>query len=125
MIRHLRDDRTMGCFDFGIQFLDPDRMTYWGTHRDASFWIENANVESSEAEASFHTVARLTLLPRSRLGPEDSDATYFDVTGHSTPDSTLGSINRARWPPRPGRRSAGPQGEPVETEHRVSRPRER
>jgi len=98
MIRHLREDRTMGCFDFGIQFLDPDRMTYWGKHRDASFWIENASVEWSEAEAPFHTVARLTLLPHSRLGPEESDATYFDVNGHSTPDSTpLGSINRARW----------------------------
>jgi hypothetical protein len=107
MIRHLREDRTMGCFDFGIQFLDPDRMTYWGKHRDASFWIENASVEWSEAEAPFHTVARLTLLPRSRLGPEESDATYFDVTGHSTPDSTpLGSINRARWPAEVASRKA-------------------
>jgi hypothetical protein len=107
MIRHLREDRTMGCFDFGIQFLDPDRMTYWGKHRDASFWIENASVEWSEAEARFHTVARLTLLPRSQLGPEESDATYFDVTGHSTPDSTpLGSINRARWPAEAASRKA-------------------
>jgi hypothetical protein len=107
VIRHLREDRTMGCFDFGIQFLDPDRMTYWGKHRDASFWIENASVEWSEAEAPFHTVARLTLLPRSWLGPEESDATYFDVTGHSTADSTpLGSINRARWPAEVASRKA-------------------
>jgi hypothetical protein len=107
IIRHLREDHTMGCFDFGIQFLDPDRMTYWGKHRDASFWIENASVEWSEAEARFHTVARLTLLPRSQLGPEESDATYFDVTGHSTPDSTpLGSINRARWPAEAASRKA-------------------
>jgi hypothetical protein len=107
MIRHLREDGKMGCFDFGIQFLDADRMTYWGKHRDASFWIENASVEWSEAEAPFHTVARLTLLPRSRLGSEESDATYFDVTGHSTPDSTpLGSINRARWPAEVASRKA-------------------
>ncbi len=97
----------MGRFDFGIQFLDADKMTYWGKHRDADFWIENASVEWSEAEAPFHTVARLTLLPRSRLGPEESDATYFDVTGHSTPDSTpLGSINRARWPAEVASRKA-------------------
>ena len=107
LIRHLREDRTMGRFDFGIQFLDADKMTYWGKHRDADFWIENASVEWSEAEAPFHTVARLTLLPLSRLGPEESDATYFDVTGHSTPDSTpLGSINRARWPAESASRKA-------------------
>jgi len=107
LIRHLREDGKMGCFDFGIQFLDADRMTYWGKHRDASFWIENASVEWNEAEAPFHTVARLTLLPHSRLAPEESDATYFDVTGHSTPDSTpLGSINRARWPAEVASRKA-------------------
>jgi hypothetical protein len=99
LIRHLSEDRRMGCFDFGIQFLDADKMRYWGKHRDASFWIENASVKWNEAEAPFHTVARLTLLPHSRLSPEESDAIYFDVTGHSTPDSMpLGSINRARWP---------------------------
>jgi hypothetical protein len=98
LIRHLREDRTMGCFDFGIQFLNADKMTYWGRRRDPSFWIENASVEWNEAEAQFHTIARLTLLPNSQLSPEESDATYFDVTGHSMPESTpLGSINRARW----------------------------
>src|SRR6202043_3851720 len=51
-----------------------------------------------EAQAPFHTVAKLTLLPNSQLTPKESDATYFDVTGNSTPDSTpVGSINRARW----------------------------
>src|ERR1700730_5514774 len=98
LIRHLREDGKMGCFDFGIQFLDADRMTYWGKHRDASFWIENASVEWNEVEAPFHTVARLTLLPNSQLSSEDSAATYFDVTGNAMPDSTpVGSINRARW----------------------------
>jgi hypothetical protein len=83
---------------FGFQFLDADRMTYWGQRRDANFWIENASVEWNEAEAPFHTVARLTLLPKSQLGLDAGEATCFDVTGHSTPDSTpLGSINRARW----------------------------
>src|SRR5712664_1543726 len=67
LIRHLKEDDKMSGFDFGIQFLDVDRMTYWGKHRDASFWIENASVEWSEAEAPFHTVARLTLLPDSQL----------------------------------------------------------
>jgi len=97
LIRHLKEDSKMSCFDFGIQFLDADKMTYWGKHRDASFWIENASIKWNETEAPFYTVARLTLLPNSQLTSEESDATYFDVTGNSTPDSTpVGSINRAR-----------------------------
>jgi hypothetical protein len=72
-------------------------MTYWGKRRDANFWIENASVEWNEAEAAFHTVARLTLLPKSQLQMDAGEATYFDVTGNSTPDSTfIGSVNRAR-----------------------------
>ena len=97
----------MSAFDFGIQFLDVDRMTYWRKRRNADFWIENASVEWNEIEAPFHTVARLTLLPCSRLSPEESAATYFDVTGHSTPDSApVGSINRARWPAEVASRKA-------------------
>ena len=91
----------MSSFDFGVQFLDPDRMTYWGKRQDANFWIENASIEWNEAEAPFHTIARLTLLPKSQLQPDAAEAIYFDVTGNSTPDSTpVGSINRARWPRR-------------------------
>jgi hypothetical protein len=89
----------MSGFDFGLQFLGPDRMTYWSKRRDANFWIENESVEWNEAEAPFHTVARLTLPSKSELRLEAGEATYFDVTGNSTPDSMpLGSINRARWP---------------------------
>ncbi len=47
----------MSGFDFGLQFLDADRMTYWGQRRDASFWTENASLEWKETEAPFHTVA--------------------------------------------------------------------
>jgi hypothetical protein len=105
--RHLEDDGKMSSFDFGLQFLDADRMTYWGSRQDANFWIENASVEWNEMEAPFHTVARLTLLPKSELRAEASEAIYFDVTGHSTPDSTpLGSINRARWPAEVASRKA-------------------
>src|SRR5206468_4030486 len=99
LIRHLEEDSKMSVFDFGLQFLDANTMTYWGKRRDANFWIENASVEWKEAEASFHTVARLTLLPKSQLQPDAAEAAFIDVTGNSTPDSTpLGSINRARWP---------------------------
>jgi len=98
LIRHLNEDSTMSGFDFGLQFLDADRMTYWGKRQDANFWLENASVAWNEAEAPFHTVARLTLLPTSQLSLEAGEATYIDVTGHATPDSMpLGSINRARW----------------------------
>jgi len=49
----------MSFFDFGVQFLDTGKMTYWGKVHDANFWIENASLEWNEAEAPFHTVARL------------------------------------------------------------------
>ncbi len=72
-------------------------MTYWGKRYDVNFWIENASVKWKETEAPFHTVARLTLLPQSQLRPDAGETIYFDVTRHSTADSTpLGSINRAR-----------------------------
>jgi hypothetical protein len=107
LVRHLKQDARMSGFDFAVQFLDVDKMTYWGKPRDASFWIENASVEWSESEAPFHDVARLTLLPNSQLSPEESAAVYFDVTGNSTPDSTpVGSINRARWPAEVASRKA-------------------
>ncbi len=98
LVRHVNEDGKMSGFDFGVQFLDAETMTYWGKRQDANFWVENASIEWNEAEAPFHTVARLTLLPQSQLRPEEGEATYFDVTGNATPDSApLGSINRARW----------------------------
>ncbi len=68
LVRHLETDSQMSCFDFALQFLDTESMTYWGRKRDANFWIENASVEWKESQAPFHTVARLTLLP-SRSSP--------------------------------------------------------
>jgi len=107
LIRHVQEDGKMSSFDFSVQFLDTDRMKYWGKLRDANFWIENASVEWKEAEAPFHTIARLTLLPKSHLRPDVAEATYIDVTGNSTPDSTpVGSINRARQPAEVASRKA-------------------
>ncbi len=98
LLRHVNKDSTMSSFDFGVQFLDADQMTYWGKQLDSDFWIENASVEWKESESPFYTIAKLTLLPKSQLGADEEAATYFDVTGNSTPDSTpVGSINRARW----------------------------
>src|SRR5882672_11091219 len=97
----------MSSFDFGVQFLDVDKMTYWGKPRDANFWIENASIKWHEEEAPFHTIARLTLLAKSHLQQDADAATYIDVTGNSTLDSTpLGSINRARWPAEVASRKA-------------------
>jgi len=110
LIRHLNEDSKMSSFDFGVQFLNPERMTYWGQRRDANFWIENASIKWKEAEAPFHTIARLTLLPKSHLQPDAAEETYIDVTGNSTADSTpLGSINRARWPAEVASRKARQQ----------------
>jgi hypothetical protein len=105
--RHVNEDSKMSAFDFGLQFLDIEKMTYWGKRQDANFWIENASVDWNEAEAPFHVVARLTLLAKSQLPPEAANAAYIDVTGNSTPDSTpLGSINRARRPAEVASRKA-------------------
>src|ERR1700730_11441261 len=105
--RHLDEDSKMSGLAFGLQILDADKMTYWVSRRDANFWIENASVEWNEAEAPFHTVGRLTLLPKSQLRPDASEATYFDVTGNSTSDSMpVGSINRPRWPAEVASRKA-------------------
>jgi len=98
LVRHLEADTAMSCFDFGLQLLDTQAMTYWGRRRDANFWIENASVEWKESQAPFHNVARLTLAAGSELAPAACEAWHIDVTENSTPDTTpLGSINRARW----------------------------
>jgi hypothetical protein len=98
LIRHLKEDGKMSSFDFGVQFLDADRMTYWGKRYDDAFWTENASIKWKESEVPFHSVARLTLLANSQLSREAGDRVYFDVTGHCTADSQpVGSINRARW----------------------------
>src|SRR6266481_433648 len=63
LIRHLNEDSKMSAFDFGLQFLDRHRMTYWGKRRDANFWIENASIEWNEVVAAAQAVARYTLPP--------------------------------------------------------------
>jgi hypothetical protein len=98
LIRHLNEDTKMSCFDFGLQFLDTEQMTYRGKRRDAEFWIENPSIEWREAQAPFHTVGRLTLLPRSQLSADESAAMYIDVTENSMPaNMPVGAVNRARW----------------------------
>jgi catalase len=97
LVRHLSDDGKTSSFDFGVQFLDTSKMTYHGKHYDTNFWIENASVEWHESESPFHTIATLKLLPKSALSAEDGEKVFFDVMGHTTPDSQpVGSINRAR-----------------------------
>jgi hypothetical protein len=97
--RHLNEDTKMSAFDFALQFLDTERMTYRGMRRDASFWIENASVEWQEQHSPFHPVARLTLVPKSELPKHASESLYFDVTGNSESDTApVGSINRTRCP---------------------------
>ena len=98
LVRHVNEDARMSTFDFALQLLDPARMTYRGAVQDPSFWIENATVEWKESEAPFHQVGRLRLLPKSVLGPAETEAFSIDVTEHSTPETKpIGSINRARW----------------------------
>ena len=97
LIRHLNEDARMASFDFGLQLLDTASMTRWGMRKPASFWVENATVEWKEAQAPFHIVGRLTLLPQSSISPTECDTHFIDVTTNSTPETQpLGSVNRAR-----------------------------
>jgi hypothetical protein len=69
--------------------------------------LDDFDSPDDAAQAPFHTVARLSLLAKSQLGLDAAEATYIDVTGNSTPDSTpLGSINRARRPAEVASRKA-------------------
>jgi len=98
LVRHLNEDEQMSSFDFAVQLLDAERLTYWGLRRSLSFWIENASVDWNEAQAPFHVIGRLTLVAKSQLTDQQLAAMYIDVTENSTPDTyPLGSINRARW----------------------------
>jgi hypothetical protein len=95
--RHLKEDGKMSSFSFGLQFLDVEKMTYWGKRHDADFWTENASIEWKEVQSPFYTVARLTLVANSQLDQNAAAKAYFDVTANSAADSVpIGSINRAR-----------------------------
>jgi hypothetical protein len=97
LARHLNDDPVTASFDFGVQLLEPSRMTVNGQTHDATFWVENASVEWPEAEAPFYIIGRLTLQPKSLLPDAECQARFIDVTKFSLPDHRpIGSINRAR-----------------------------
>ena len=97
LTRHVNDDLLMSAFDFGVQFLDSARMTHEGVRRDDTFWIENASVEWPEAQAPFHTVARLTLVRGSVVPGGVCETGYVDVNENSMADhAPVGEINRAR-----------------------------
>ena len=111
LARHLRDDAEMSTWEFGLQLLDAEVMTRRGRRRDPSYWVENAAVEWNEAQAPFHTVARLTLVPGSELSDEAARAMYIDVTEHTAPGGEpIGSINRARWSAESSSREARATG---------------
>src|SRR5918993_729086 len=91
--RHVNEDERMSEFAFGVQILDPVKMTHGGRNREPEFWVENAAVEWNEQEAPFHMVGRLRLLPKSVLAPAEAEAFSVDVTEHSTPETRpIGSI---------------------------------
>jgi hypothetical protein len=97
LVRHLNDDLQMSCFDFALQLLETERMTYWGRRRSATFWIENASVDWKESQAPFHVVGRLTLVAKSVLAADACAARWVDVSTNSAPDcKPVGGINRAR-----------------------------
>lgn len=93
----MNNDLHMSCFDFGLQLLDVDAMTYFGRRRTPSFWIENASVEWKDSQAPFHIVGRLTFVASSVFLAWDVALMWIDVTANSAPDcKPMGGINRAR-----------------------------
>ena len=98
LARHLNEDSTMSCFDFQVQFLDVQNMTDADGEKHLAYkWIENATWEWSEQQAPFHTVARLTLEPRSLLSDQDCEAIRINVNKNTNSQHRgLGSINRGR-----------------------------
>ena len=97
LVRHVTEDPVMSAFDFGVQFLDTERMRFRRSRRDAAFWIEHASIEWPENESPFHTIARLTLLRGAVLADVDCERMYIDVNECSLPEhAPVGSINRAR-----------------------------
>jgi cytochrome c553 len=98
LLRYVDQDTAQARFDFGLQLLEPGRMTFKGQPRDAAFWVENASVEWPEDQSPFHVVGRLTLQPKSALPDAECAAWFIDVTKFALPEHRpLGSINRARW----------------------------
>jgi mono/diheme cytochrome c family protein len=98
LVRHVETDKRMSEFDFGVQFLDSDDMRDGARKRDDIYWVENARLEWPEAQAPFHTIARLTLVPNSVLSDAEARAFSIDVSENSTAEThPLGSVNRARW----------------------------
>ena len=98
LLRSVAGSGPQASFDFALQLLEPARMTLKGQTREPSFWVENASVEWPEAQAPFHVVGRLTLLPDSELSPPECEGWAIDVTKYALPEHRpIGSINRARW----------------------------
>jgi mono/diheme cytochrome c family protein len=98
LLKHVNEDVDQASWDFGLQLLEPAAMTAAGQPREASYWVENASVEWPEGQSPFHTIARLTLQPRSALPQAECEAWSIDVTEHALPGHRpIGGINRARW----------------------------
>jgi hypothetical protein len=97
LIRHVTQDGQRSCFDFAVQLLELDRMTYWGRRRTPTFWIENASVRWKESQAPFHVIGRLTLAANSVLPPDVAATMWMDVSANCAPEcKPIGGINRAR-----------------------------
>jgi hypothetical protein len=98
LLAHVGQDAAQASWDFGLQLLEPSKMTSGGQAREASYWVENASVEWPEDQSPFHAVARLTLQAQSALPQAECEAWSIDVTEHALPGHRpIGSINRARW----------------------------
>jgi hypothetical protein len=100
-VRHLEEDAEMSRFELGLQFLNPEKMTYWGERQDTGFWIENASIKSDETHAPF-TPSRGLLSFRARAC-RSWPAERKLVTGKRAPWQ-----HQSRTMARGGRKPEGP-----------------
>jgi hypothetical protein len=107
LIRHLKEDRQMSSFDFGVQLLDIGKMTYWDKPWGRQLLDRERERRLGRNGGAFPHGGAAYAAAGFGASPDAADAIYIDVTGNSTPDSTpLGSINRARWPGEAASRKA-------------------
>ena len=83
-------------FDFAVQLLEPDRITYWGRRRTPTFWTENASVRWKGSQAPFRVIGRLTLAADSVLPPDVAATMWMDVSTNCAPEcKPIGGMDRA------------------------------
>lgn len=94
ILRHVNNDRKMGCFELQVQVLGLADPGVQVPERSPQDWVEDA---LTEWPFKAIPVGRLTLTAKSALDAATCEARRIDVTNNNSETHRgLGSINRAR-----------------------------